>query len=60
MAERLLLLITKARIAAMAARSSSGAPLAALDTGLQGPLEEVLAGEQQPPLLMAPRAGWAG
>ena len=36
------------------------APLAALDTGFQAPLEEVVAGEQQPPLLMAPRAGWAG
>ena len=36
------------------------APLAALDTGFQSLLEELLAGEQQPPLLMPPRAGWAG
>ena len=36
------------------------APLAALDAGFQSPLEEVLAGDQQPPLLMPPRAGWAG
>ena len=36
------------------------APLAALDAGFQSPLEEVLAAEQQPPLLMPPRAGWAG
>ena len=36
------------------------APLAALDTGFQSLLEEFLAGEQQPPLLMPPRAGWAG
>jgi len=36
------------------------APLAALDAGFQPQLEEVLAVDQQPPLLMAPRAGWAG
>lgn len=35
------------------------APLAALDAGFQSLLEELLAGEQQPPLLMLPRAGWA-
>ena len=36
------------------------APLVALDAGFQSQLEQVLAGEQQPPLLMAPSAGWAG
>ena len=38
------------------------APLAALDAGFQSQLEQVLtgAGEHQPPLLMPPRAGWAG
>ena len=36
------------------------APLVALDAGFQSQLDQVLAGEQQPPLLMAPRAGWAG
>jgi len=36
------------------------APLAALDAGFESQLAQVLVGEQQPPLLMAPRAGWAG
>ena len=36
------------------------APLVALDADFQSQLDQVLAGEQQPPLLMAPRAGWAG
>ena len=36
------------------------APLVALNAGFQSQLEQVLIGEQQPPLLMAPRAGWAG
>ena len=36
------------------------APLAALDAGVQTQLEQVLAGEQQPPVLLPPRAGWAG
>ena len=36
------------------------APLAALDAGFEFQLAQVLAGEQQPPLTMAPRAGWAG
>lgn len=35
------------------------APLASLDAGFQSQLDEVLAGEQQPPLLMPPRGGWA-
>jgi len=33
------------------------APLAALGAGFQSPLEEVLAGDEQPPVLMTPRAG---
>ena len=36
------------------------APLAALDTGFQSQLEEVLSGEQKPPLRMEARAGWTG
>ena len=36
------------------------APLVALDAGFQSQLEQVLAGEQHPPLLLPPRAGWAG
>ena len=36
------------------------APLAALDAGFKFQLEEVLAGEQQPPLRMEARPGWAG
>ena len=35
------------------------APLAALDVGLQLQLEEALAGEQQAPVPLAPRPGWA-
>jgi len=35
------------------------APLAALDAGFQSQLEQVLISEQQPPLQLLPRAGWA-
>ena len=35
------------------------APLAALDEGIQFQLEEALAGEQQAPVPLAPRRGWA-
>jgi len=34
-------------------------PLAALDAGFQSQLEQVLISEQQPPLQLLPRAGWA-
>ena len=35
------------------------APLVALDAGFQSQLEQVLAGEQQAPVPLAPRPGWA-
>ena len=35
------------------------APLAALDAGFQSQREQVLISEQQPPLQLLPRAGWA-
>ena len=36
------------------------APLTALDASFQSQLQEALACEQQTPLLLTPRAGWAG